>query len=138
MSLNQLQASTCEPTDEFEKYLLSLETADNNNEKSQLMDAVADLSRQPRLKISVQDGKEESVLKIWYRMKSNNQDLYALAATFLGIPCTQVTVERAFSGLALILTDHRTNLIDETLQNILLIRLNSELLKRIDFNQVKV
>lgn len=115
---------------------MSLENSANDDEKSEIMDAVKDLSRLPRLKLDGRDEKEGSVLQVWYDTKNKNADLYALAATFLGIPCTQVTVERSFSGLALILSDHRTKLTDETLRNILLIRLNSELLKKVDFSKV--
>lgn len=46
----------------------------------------------------------------------------------MAIPPTQTAVERVFSALALVLTSHRTNLGDEILENILLVRLNHNLL----------
>lgn len=45
----------------------------------------------------------------------------------MAIPPTQASVERTFSALALVLTSHRTNLGDEILENILLVRLNHDL-----------
>lgn len=53
--------------------------------------------------------------------------LYKLASVVHAVPPTQTTIERAFSAMALILTHLRTNLSDNNLVNILMIRLNREL-----------
>lgn len=69
-----------------------------------------------------------SVLEYWEANKEKMPELYKLASAVIAIPPTQVTVERAFSALALTLTSRRTNLNDELLQDILLIRLNYDLI----------
>lgn len=78
-------------------------------------------------------GKQEplttKVLNYWEMHKHEWPELYKLASVIFAIPPTQTTVERAFSSLAIILTSHRTRLSDSSLQNILLVRLNSDLLK---------
>lgn len=58
--------------------------------------------------------------------KNNKEDriITDLAQITLGIPATQVSVERAFSALALLLTPHRTRLTKDHLNNMLLIKLN--------------
>lgn len=50
--------------------------------------------------------------------------LFELAMTVLGVPATQVSVERAFSSLNFILSDKRYNLSPKTLESLLLVRLN--------------
>lgn len=72
---------------------------------------------------------KQSIWDIWEKRKNKDVELYRLATTVFTIPPTQTTVERAFSALALILTSHRTRLNDDTLQNILLIRLNQDICK---------
>lgn len=80
------------------------------------------------------DGKERlsltaSILEYWKEKKNTHPELYKLASVVMAIPPTQTSVERAFSALALVVTSHRTKLGDECLQNILLIRLNYDLLR---------
>lgn len=50
--------------------------------------------------------------------------LAKLAAIVHGVPATEVSVERAFSALKLILDDLRCNLSDENLKKILFVKLN--------------
>lgn len=66
-----------------------------------------------------------SILEFWEKNKLDMPDLYKLATTVFAVPPTQASVERAFSALALVILPRRTNLSDETMQQILLIRLNS-------------
>lgn len=44
---------------------------------------------------------------------------------------SQVTIERAFSSLRIILTESRNRLNEEALENILLVKLNPELLDEV-------
>lgn len=53
--------------------------------------------------------------------------LYELARVLMSVPATQVSVERAFSTLRFILNDYRTSLGDDSLENILLLKLNSDM-----------
>lgn len=77
--------------------------------------------------------KESSLspLTYWRSKKMENQDLYWLAVAIHSIPPTQTTVERAFSALSIILNCLRTSLSDESLQNILLLRLNPDVYQKI-------
>lgn len=75
----------------------------------------------------IEESLKCSVLEYWKQQKTSRPELYKLASAINGIPPTQCTVERAFSSLAIILTSHRTNLGNECLQNILLVRLNNEI-----------
>lgn len=77
----------------------------------------------------------ENILGYWEGQKSN-KDLYDLAITVLATPATQVTVEKAFSGLAKILTPLRTRLSKETLNKIRIIKLNKELCDSVTFNHI--
>lgn len=69
-----------------------------------------------------------SMLDYWESKRDSHPELYKLASVMMAIPPTQTAVERVFSALALVLTSHRTNLGDEILENILLVRLNHNLL----------
>lgn len=53
--------------------------------------------------------------------------LYEVAQLLLSVPATQVSVERAFSSLRFILNDYRTSLGNDSLENILLIKLNFDM-----------
>lgn len=65
------------------------------------------------------------ILKFWSTaIRFEYFALYKLSRVLLAVPATQASVERAFSGLHFILNDYRTRLGDESLENILLIRLN--------------
>ncbi|XP_049302982.1 uncharacterized protein LOC115065771 [Bactrocera dorsalis] len=66
-----------------------------------------------------------NVLNFWKERKSSDPELYALSKIVFAIPPTQVTIERAFSSLKLVLSDNRNRLSHHTLENILLVRLNS-------------
>ncbi|XP_043867344.1 uncharacterized protein LOC122757843 [Drosophila mojavensis] len=66
-----------------------------------------------------------NVLNFWRERKSTHPELYALSKVCFAIPPTQVTIERAFSSLKLVLADNRNRLNHDTLENILLVKLNS-------------
>lgn len=76
---------------------------------------------------------DKNVLIDWESKKTDDPELYALSQIDLSIPATQVSVERAFSALGLILTKHRTCLKEQTLNNILLLKLNSDLFNNLTF-----
>ncbi|XP_055527414.1 uncharacterized protein LOC129720028 [Wyeomyia smithii] len=69
------------------------------------------------------------IWKHWTDRKVSNPEGIAEAALcVLSVPAIQVSVERGFSGLALVLSEARTKLSVENLSNILVIKLNEELL----------
>uniref|UniRef100_A0A6P4E107 Uncharacterized protein LOC108039150 n=1 Tax=Drosophila rhopaloa TaxID=1041015 RepID=A0A6P4E107_DRORH len=49
----------------------------------------------------------ENVLNFWKVRKLSDPELYALSKVCFAIPPTQVTIERAFSSLKLVLSDNR-------------------------------
>lgn len=72
---------------------------------------------------------DTNVLEYWKKYHRHDQELSQLAQVALAVPATQVSVERAFSALSTILTKLRTKLSKKTLTNILLYKLNVDLLK---------
>lgn len=63
--------------------------------------------------------------------KHSHPELYEVATLLLSVPSNQVSVERSFSALGLVLTDKRTKMHDDTLENILIIKLNKQLFEKI-------
>lgn len=68
---------------------------------------------------------ECNILEYWKLKRSVFPNLYKMALVLLAVPASQASVERSFSALKIILSDIRNKLSDESLQNILLLRLNS-------------
>lgn len=75
--------------------------------------------------------QSEGTIEFWAKNKNAMKDVYELSIIVNAVPVTQVTVERAFSSLAFILTALRNSLKLDTLENILLIRLNKEIYEEI-------
>lgn len=67
------------------------------------------------------------ILKFWENNKTRFSELYMLANVVNAIPATQVRVERDFSALSNLFGKLRTNLSDENLEHILLVKLNPQL-----------
>ncbi|XP_062553751.1 zinc finger BED domain-containing protein 4-like [Armigeres subalbatus] len=63
----------------------------------------------------------------WVNRRDTHPELYSVAKVVLAVPSNQVSVERAFSALPLVLTDRRSGLGEDTLENILLVKLNGEM-----------
>lgn len=70
---------------------------------------------------------ETSPIKYLADRKKSHKELYELFLVTNSVPITQVSVERAFSSLAFILSPARNSLASDTLENILLVRLNREI-----------
>ncbi|XP_065073639.1 uncharacterized protein LOC135697730 [Ochlerotatus camptorhynchus] len=67
----------------------------------------------------------------WLARKHSHPELFEVAMVVLSGSSSQVSVERAFSALALVLSDLRTGLSEEALQDILMIKLNKEIFEKI-------
>ncbi|XP_053968436.1 uncharacterized protein LOC128869858 [Anastrepha ludens] len=65
-----------------------------------------------------------NVLEFWKERQFADPELYALTNICFAVPPTQVTIERAFSSLKLILTDNRNRLGQDMLEDILIVKLN--------------
>lgn len=74
---------------------------------------------------------DTNIQEFWRNFHHKNQEVGKLVQTALAVPSTQVSVERAFSALSTIITKQRTKLSKETINNILLVKLNSNLLNQI-------
>lgn len=79
------------------------------------------------LEVEPRQNHSLDIWKYWTDRKTTHPELSAVASVVLATPSNQVSVERAFSALALILTDHRSTLGEDNLSNILLVKLNKDL-----------
>ncbi|XP_065323887.1 uncharacterized protein LOC135930982 [Gordionus sp. m RMFG-2023] len=75
----------------------------------------------------------QDILQYWVSRKHQDAELFKLSQIILAAPCTQVSVERAFSALALTVTSLRTRLDKDILDDILIIKLNRTLLNNVIF-----
>lgn len=71
------------------------------------------------------------VWQFWMQRRHTHPELYAVAMVVLTTPSNQVSVERAFSALSLILSDHRIALGEDILADILIVKLNHEVYETI-------
>lgn len=99
-----------------------------------LNERIMELGNQPKLKFKSDIfGYYESQKK----QKKIDNLLFEAVMVILAAPATQVSVERAFSALALLMDDVRCKLSGTTVDNILRIALNSELTNEINFSDMK-
>lgn len=75
---------------------------------------------------------DSSILNYWESKKKSEPELYQLSQVILAAPASQVSVERAFSALGLILTQKRTSIKSAKLNDVLIIKLNSNLLNGVN------
>lgn len=75
---------------------------------------------------------QDSILDHWECRKNSDPILYQVASMVNSIAPTEVTVERAFSILSLVYNSRRTRLSPNLLQQILLIKLNKDLVTAIN------
>ncbi|XP_062549966.1 uncharacterized protein LOC134214657 [Armigeres subalbatus] len=73
------------------------------------------------------------VWRHWVNRRDTHPELYAVASVVLAVPSNQISVERAFSALPLVMTDRRAAIGEENLRNILLVKLNEELFDSVLF-----
>ena len=86
--------------------------------RNSMMVLLNSFANKPRL------GKNENDLQYWEQFKESKRELYELSQVVLVVPATQVSLERAFSGLKYILSPLQTNILKQHLEDILLIRSN--------------
>lgn len=73
----------------------------------------------------------------YYKLKmSHKPEFVELANTVFAAPCTQVSVERAFSSLATLLKCNRTSMKTSTIEDILVCNQNKEIFNSINFNSL--
>ncbi|XP_038106601.1 LOW QUALITY PROTEIN: uncharacterized protein LOC6049790 [Culex quinquefasciatus] len=103
----------------------SLDPRAASNEDGQLMKHIKGLDAEPR------QNCRYDVWQHWVQREQSHPELYAVAMVVLSTPASQASVERAFSALALVLTDRRGDLGSTALEDTLLIKLNKEIFERI-------
>ncbi|EDS31458.1 predicted protein [Culex quinquefasciatus] len=71
------------------------------------------------------------IMKYWTAKKVSNSEMFRLAKVVLSTGSTQVNVERCFSALKLVVTDLRQKLSDPHVQDLMVLKLNPDLLPAI-------
>lgn len=98
---------------------------------------ITDIERKIR-RISLDESQplDCDVIEWWDTQRKEDMDLAELALTVLQLPCTQVSVERAFNGLGQILSKFRATLGTLPLQHILFLKSNDDVVDHtyFDFN----
>ncbi|XP_065083430.1 uncharacterized protein LOC135705586 [Ochlerotatus camptorhynchus] len=112
---------------EFDDFLTEMSggsAPNNDTENRSFIQQLKALDSEPR------QSHDYNVWQHWLERKNTHPELYGVAMVVLSTHSTQVSVERSFSALALVLSDRRVSLGEGTLDNTLLIKLNKELLER--------
>ncbi|XP_070073345.1 uncharacterized protein [Drosophila takahashii] len=68
---------------------------------------------------------DTDIMKFWEENKLRYPILYQLATVVHAVPATQVSVERSFSALKMMLTDNRCNIKSSSLAMLLFVKLNN-------------
>ncbi|XP_055613891.1 uncharacterized protein LOC129760282 [Uranotaenia lowii] len=84
-----------------------------------------------QLDIEARQPSSYDVWSHWVARKSTYPELHEVAMVVLGTPSSQVSVERSFSALALYLSDIRMDLDTQTMENILMVKLNVDMLSKV-------
>lgn len=116
--------------EDLEEYLNACDSIENNipnNIECEMTDEKKKIEALLNKFTGVQAPVTSSALEFWEQHKEQMPELYKLAAAIFAIPPTESSVECAFSALAIVLAPRRTRLGDDTLQNILIVRLNQRL-----------
>lgn len=80
--------------------------------------------RERILKLRERTVTRQHVLDYWRANCSSDPGLEKLAKIVLALPVTQVTVERAFSHLPLVITNRRNRLMAKTIKAIFMVKFN--------------
>lgn len=102
--------------------------------EDKILQQIKELELRPKVRIRAGGMNDTScdkrfdIVKHWNGMRTSHYDVFRLASAILSAPSTQVTVERAFSGLKLVLTDQRQRLCGQRIQDLMILKLNQDLL----------
>lgn len=95
------------------------------------IELIVDIFDPPQMNIN------QSPIDFWESRKEQDSELYKIAMVVFAISATEVEIERDFSKLAHIFSHHRYQLSQNTLQNILLLNLNSDIYRMINEEDLK-
>lgn len=126
--------------DSFEKHMAAIATAKETTASTNNTEEVA-----PSFNFLEQlDDYEKTspfhqmgVLPFWESKKMEWPEVYELSTIINSIPPTQTTVERTFSMLSFFFTVRRYNLGAKMLQDILTIKLNEDLARKVNENEIE-
>ncbi|XP_062549754.1 uncharacterized protein LOC134214385 isoform X2 [Armigeres subalbatus] len=117
--------NSSEHNDDFDEYLTEMYggsvNMDHELSETRFLQQLQSIDLEPR------QNHNYNVWDHWLRRKTTHPELHAVSMIVLATPSNQVSVERAFSALGLVLSNFRTQLAEETLTNILLVKLNKAL-----------
>lgn len=100
----------------------------SHQEEKTILSEIVQLESRTKIAVSTQDF---NVIQYWIKKRYTDPKLFRLAKILLSVPSTQVTVERLFSQLKFVITDNRMKLKDETVKNVMFLKMNSQLLEEI-------
>lgn len=95
--------------------------SNNNNKKIDILSLLSDFESQKS------EPMTKDLFQYWEENKSTSPELYKLATMVHAVPPAQASCERTFSTLSFVFNKYRSQLSEELLQNILLIKLNKDL-----------
>lgn len=75
--------------------------------------------------------QKKNIFHYWESKRETHPELYQLATVLNAVPCTQVSVGRSFSSFSFIYNCLRTRISDDNLENILIVRLNPDIFRKI-------
>lgn len=109
---------------------VATKTKEKLPDDKKLMERIRELGTQEKIKL-------KSNIFGYYKQRKKQRKidaaLFDTVMTLLSAPATQVSVERAFSALALLLEHIRCNLAGTTIDNVLCISLNREFVNYVNF-----
>ncbi|XP_058819847.1 uncharacterized protein LOC131682416 [Topomyia yanbarensis] len=83
------------------------------------------------LEIEPRQPHNHDVWKHWVQRVGSHPELFAVAMVLLAIPSNQISVEKAFSTLAVVLSDLGDGITEQTLEDILIIKLNPSIFETV-------
>lgn len=121
--------------------LMNLPTTTNQSDDSEPNFAITNIQMHMKLdQFDKQIGRQhptKSVLQFWEEQKLSSPEIYHLSTIINAIPSTQAPVESYFSTLDFVYDEHRTRLSLPLLEQILLIKLNKEMVQGIFWKQLQ-
>lgn len=105
------------------EYLNTLQCSEADKTSSNIMKLLDDFESSPSEKLNI------SILDFWEKKKNEWPELYRLASIVHAVPATQSSVERTFSTLTFVFGKLRSNLASEILEDIMVIKLNSDIFR---------
>ncbi|XP_055624395.1 uncharacterized protein LOC129767471 [Toxorhynchites rutilus septentrionalis] len=126
---NEIMQSEANNSSQFDEFLTelfggTLSTSNSSNDSTFEQQLKA-------LDAELRQNHTFDVFQYWLMRRETHPELFNVAMVVLATPSNQVSVERAFSALALVLTSHRTGLGPGALDDILLLKQNRNIFEKV-------